>query len=96
MSSARARPGVEAELAELRAELERRATSKPPTAPAEERRTAEPSEDQAQLQQLLHELQSVLGDAAQGAEGVIVEHPLASVSAAFLLGLAVGWRAARS
>ena len=82
----RAEHTVAAELAALRGEMERAAA-----APAAER-----SEGHLQVEQLLQELQSVLSEAAEGAGEVIAEHPLPSVSAAFFLGLAVGWLAARS
>ena len=91
-----------AELAELRAELEKSAvaSSRAAAAPAEPLPAGAPpvelSESQLQIEQVLQELQSALGDATESAEDVIAEHPLASVSAAFLLGLAVGWLAARS
>jgi ElaB/YqjD/DUF883 family membrane-anchored ribosome-binding protein len=48
-----------------------------------------------QFGQFLQELQSALDEATESAEDLIAEHPLPSVSAAFLLGLAVGWLAAR-
>jgi len=90
---------VAAELAALRAELDRAAAaSSPPAASRAEPDAAEheQSEGQLQIERLLQELQSVLSGAAGGAEELIAEHPLPSVSAAFLLGLAVGWAASRS
>lgn len=86
-----------AELAALRAELERAASAaSPPGAPGAAPPAAEKSESQVQIERLLQDLRSVLNEAAVGAEDVIAEHPLPSVSAAFVLGLAVGWLAARS
>jgi len=96
-----------AELAELRAELQKPAAAIPPAAaPAAAAAGAAPpsavsppaaqSEGQSQIEQLLEDLQSALSEAAEDAEDMIAEHPLPSVSAAFLLGLAVGWLAARS
>ena len=85
-----------AELAELRAELEKAgAASIPRGAPDPEPPASEPSESRRQIERLLEELQSVLSESAEGAEEAIAEHPLPSVSAAFLLGLAVGWLARR-
>jgi hypothetical protein len=48
-----------------------------------------------QIEQLLRELQSALAEVTEDTEDVIAEHPLPSVGAAFLLGVAVGWMAAR-
>jgi len=87
---------VVAELAELRAQLEQAAgAANPPAAPGSAATPEEPADGHAQIAGLLQELQSLLSGAAEGAEDVIAEHPLPSVSAAFLLGLAVGWLAAR-
>lgn len=84
------------ELAALRAELEKPAPApnRPATVTAEQP-PAGPSESQLQIEQFLHDLQSALNEVAEDTENVIAEHPLPSVSAAFLLGVAVGWLAAR-
>jgi ElaB/YqjD/DUF883 family membrane-anchored ribosome-binding protein len=85
-----------AELAGLRAELEKpaAASSRPAAAPVEPP-LSERSESQLQIEQFLQDLQSALSEATERTEDLIAEHPLPSVSAAFLLGLAVGWVAAR-
>lgn len=84
------------ELAELRAQLETpAAVASSPVAAAVPSPTVDRSESQLQIERLLQELHSALNDATENAEGLIAEHPLGSVSAAFLLGLAVGWLAAR-
>jgi hypothetical protein len=85
-----------AELAELRAELERPAPARGrPATVATEQPPAEPSESQLQIEQFLQDLQSAFNEVAEDTENLIAEHPLPSVSAAFLLGVAVGWLAAR-
>jgi ElaB/YqjD/DUF883 family membrane-anchored ribosome-binding protein len=90
-----------AELAALRAELANPAAPSvrpalgPTERPAAEPELAERNEHESQIQQFVQELQAALNDATEGAEGLIAEHPLPSVSAAFLLGLSVGWLAAR-
>jgi hypothetical protein len=48
-----------------------------------------------QIEQLVQELQSGLDEVTGDTGDLIAEHPLPSVAAAFLLGLAVGWLAAR-
>ena len=50
----------------------------------------EPSREESELIIALRELKDGLMHAAESADDVIVEHPVASVGAAFLLGLAVG------
>jgi ElaB/YqjD/DUF883 family membrane-anchored ribosome-binding protein len=85
-----------AELAGLRAELENpAAASSRPAAATAEPPPAERSESQLQIERFLQELQSALDEMTESTEHLIAEHPLPSVSAAFLLGLAVGWLAAR-
>ena len=86
-----------AELAGLRAELEKpAAASRPAAAPAADAPPARQTEAQLQIEHVLQDLQSALSEAAENAQDIITEHPLPSVSAAFLLGVAVGWLAARS
>jgi hypothetical protein len=89
-----------AELAELRAELTTPAASPPAAATPAEPAPAEPpptvpSESQLQLEHFLKEVQSALTEAADATEDLVAEHPLPAISAAFLLGLGVGWLAAR-
>jgi ElaB/YqjD/DUF883 family membrane-anchored ribosome-binding protein len=90
-----------AELAALRAELDKPAvvSSRPAAAAAELPLSASPprerSESEVQVEHFLQELQSALDDVAANTEDLIAEHPLPAVSAAFLLGVAVGWVAAR-
>jgi hypothetical protein len=90
-----------AELAALRAELANPAAPCVGPAPdgtkrpAADAALAERNESESQIEQFLHELQAALNDATEGAESVIADHPIPSVSAAFLLGLSVGWLAAR-
>jgi hypothetical protein len=80
-----------AELAGLRAELEKpAAASRPAAAPAADAPPAGQTEAQLHIEQVLQDLQSALSEAAQNAEDIITEHPLPSGSAAFLLGVAVG------
>jgi ElaB/YqjD/DUF883 family membrane-anchored ribosome-binding protein len=91
-----------AELVGLRAELEKPAAASRPAAapeaaaPADDVPPAGQTEAQLHIEQVLQDLQSALSEAAENAEDIITEHPLPSVSAAFLLGVAVGWLAARS
>jgi ElaB/YqjD/DUF883 family membrane-anchored ribosome-binding protein len=44
----------------------------------------------AELEELLRKLGAQLGEAIEDAEESIASHPLTSISAAFLLGLAIG------
>jgi ElaB/YqjD/DUF883 family membrane-anchored ribosome-binding protein len=84
------------ELAALRAELEKPAPA--PGRPATvvtEPPPAERSESRLQIEQFVQELQSALDEVTEDTEDLIAEHPLPSVAAAFLLGLAVGWLTAR-
>jgi hypothetical protein len=89
-----------AELVELRAELTTPAASPSMAATPAEPAPAgpppgEPSESQLQLEQFLKQLQSALSEAADATEDLVAEYPLPAISAAFLLGLGVGWLAAR-
>ena len=91
-----------AELVGLRAELEKPAAASRPAAapasaaPAADAPPAVQTEAQLHIEQVLQDLQSALSEAAEDAEDIITEHPLPSISASFLLGVAVGWLAARS
>jgi len=95
------RQTTSAELAALRAELDKPAvvSSRPAAAAVELPRSAPPpgerSESEVQVDRFLQELQSALDDVAASTEDLIADHPLPAVSAAFLLGVAVGWVAAR-
>jgi hypothetical protein len=91
-----AQPTAVVELAALRAELERPVPAPGGPAPtAAEPPRAEQSELRVQIEQLVQELQSGLDEVTEGTEDLIAEHPLPSVAAAFLLGVAVGWVVAR-
>jgi ElaB/YqjD/DUF883 family membrane-anchored ribosome-binding protein len=50
----------------------------------------EPAKEESELITVLRELKDGLVAAADNADEIIVAHPVASVGAAFLLGLAVG------
>ena len=51
---------------------------------------ATPSESETKLEQALGELHRYLTSAAAEAEEVVAEHPMASLAAAFCLGMIVG------
>ena len=48
------------------------------------------TEDATELERALHELRRHMTDVAKEAEEMVTEHPMASVAAAFCLGMIVG------
>ncbi|MBZ0147603.1 MAG: hypothetical protein K8F62_08700 [Pseudorhodoplanes sp.] len=59
------------------------------TAAPTETAGAEPV-DSSEIERVVRELQSRLTEATEAAEDTIAAHPLTSIAAAFLLGIAVG------
>ena len=55
----------------------------------EEADAAAPSDARAEIEKVLHDLKDRLGEATEEAEDIVAAHPLASVAAAFLLGMLV-------
>jgi ElaB/YqjD/DUF883 family membrane-anchored ribosome-binding protein len=78
---------VRSELSALQDDL-KNATPGGPT--ASERAETSKSDKWSELNRVLQDLQAHLQEAAGEAEDLLVEHPIAAVATAFLLGVAVG------
>jgi hypothetical protein len=85
---------IHEELSSLRSEL--RQSTKPQASRREDRVSPAPGRTEADavaasgLEEQIRELGAALSDFTDGAEDVITEHPIATVLAAFVLGIAVG------
>ena len=82
---------LRAELGAMREELARAEPGKGDDQPPLREPSAAPNTTfVAEIETVLHELQSRWGEASDDAEQLVKDHPLASVVSAFLLGVLVG------
>ncbi|WP_181700499.1 hypothetical protein [Chthonobacter albigriseus] len=73
-----------AEIEALRADLKARSTA------AAEAMSPETGGSEAEVASVIADIRKALGEAAEGAEDLVADHPAAAVGSAFLLGFLIG------